>query len=106
VCLFRDAFLSWPAERVRGWSRKYWQAARAAHLPVPNAFADFQRDFDLMGVQRHLKVLGIFARINYRDRKPHYLTDTPRFIRYVRDVAVHYPELSPLMRLFDGLGLT
>jgi N-acetylmuramate 1-kinase len=105
VCLFKDAFLSWPAQRVAAWSAQYWNAARAARLPVPHNPRDFQRDFDLMGVQRHLKVLGIFARINYRDHKPHYLTDTPRFIRYVRDVAVRYPELAPLLRLFDQLGL-
>ncbi len=105
VCLFKDAFLSWPAERVRGWSRKYWDAARAAHLPVPNDYHHFLRDFDLMGAQRHLKVLGIFARINYRDHKPHYLADTPRFIRYVREVAARYRELQPLLGLFDELGL-
>jgi len=104
VCLFRDAFLSWPDERVQDWRKRYWEAARAAHLPVPG-YGEFARDFDLMGVQRHLKVLGIFARINYRDGKPHYLKDTPRFIRYVRDVAVHYDELKPLLQLFDELGL-
>ena len=58
-----------------------------------------------MGLQRHLKVLGIFARINYRDGKPHYLADTPRFIAYVRPVAARYPELAPLLKLFDSLGL-
>ncbi|MGE5615901.1 MAG: aminoglycoside phosphotransferase family protein [Bacillota bacterium] len=105
VCLFRDAFLSWPEERVREWRKRYWDAARAAHLPVPSSYGEFVRDFDLMGVQRHLKVLGIFARINYRDGKPHYLKDTPRFIRYVRDVAIQYDELKPLLKLFDEMGL-
>jgi aminoglycoside/choline kinase family phosphotransferase len=105
VCLFRDAFLSWPEERVSAWRKQYWDKARAAHMPVPANYGAFVRDFDLMGVQRHLKVLGIFARINYRDGKPHYLKDTPRFIQYVRDVAVHYAELEPLLRLFDELGL-
>jgi aminoglycoside/choline kinase family phosphotransferase len=105
VCLFRDAFLSWPEARVAEWRKRYWDDARAAHLPVPSSYAAFVRDFDLMGVQRHLKVLGIFARINYRDGKPHYLKDTPRFIQYVRDVAVHYEELKPLLELFDELGL-
>ena len=84
VSLFKDAFASWPAARVQGWRRQYWDAARAAGLPVTADYPGFCRDFDLMGLQRHLKVLGIFARINYRDGKPHYLADTPRFVRYVR----------------------
>ena len=105
VSLFKDAFLSWPAERVAMWRRQYWTAARAAGLPVPADYAHFVRDFDLMGLQRHLKVLGIFARINYRDGKPHYLADTPRFIRYVREVVDGDAELAPLAKLFDSLGL-
>jgi len=104
VSLFKDAFLSWPAERVAAWRQQYWQAARAAGLPVPDE-APFNRDFDLMGLQRHLKVLGIFARINYRDGKPAYLADTPRFIRYVRAVVDGDAELRPLEQLFDSLGL-
>lgn len=105
VSLFKDAFRSWPEPRVEAWRRQYWLAARAAGLPVPAELAAFERDFDLMGLQRHLKVLGIFARINYRDGKPHYLADTPRFIAYVRPVAARYPELAPLLKLFDSLGL-
>ncbi len=105
VCLLKDAFLSWPAERVEQWRRNYWQQAQAAGLPIVKDYIEFTRDFDLMGVQRHLKVLGIFARINYRDGKPHYLTDTPRFIRYIREIAPRYPELAPLLRLFDQLDL-
>jgi len=105
VSLFKDAFRSWPAARVEGWRQQYWQAARAANLPVPTDYAVFVRDFDLMGLQRHLKVLGIFARINYRDGKPHYLADTPRFIRYVRDVVEDDVELRPLKQLFDSLNL-
>ncbi len=105
VSLLKDAFLSWPAERVARWRRSYWDQARAAQLPVTADYAGFTRDFDWMGLQRHLKVLGIFARIHYRDGKPHYLTDTPRFIRYVREVAPGYVELAPLVRLFDQLGL-
>lgn len=105
VSLFKDAFLSWPAARVAGWARQYWEQARTAGLPVPAAYADFERDFDWMGLQRHLKVLGIFARIHYRDGKPHYLADTPRFVRYVRDTAARYPELAGLIALFDQLGL-
>lgn len=105
VSLFKDAFRSWPAERVATWRRQYWDAARAAQLPVPQDYAGFVRDFDLMGLQRHLKVLGIFARINYRDGKPHYLADTPRFIRYVREVVDGDAELAPLKKLFDSFNL-
>jgi aminoglycoside/choline kinase family phosphotransferase len=105
VSLFKDAFLSWPAERVRGWARQYWTAGRAAGLPLAADFEAFFRDFEWMGLQRHLKVIGIFARINYRDGKPHYLADVPRFIRYVRDTAGRYAELQPLLGLFDELGM-
>jgi hypothetical protein len=105
VSLFKDAFLSWPAERVAGWRDQYWTRAKQAGLPVNPDHAAFVREFNLMGAQRHLKVLGIFARINYRDGKPHYLTDTPRFIRYLRELLPVQPELAPLGRLFDSLGL-
>jgi aminoglycoside/choline kinase family phosphotransferase len=99
--LFRDAFVSWDEERVIDWVVRYWQKARTAGLPVAGDFGAFWRDFEWMGLQRHLKVLGIFARINYRDGKPHYLADTPRFVGYVRAVARRYDELAPLARLFD-----
>lgn len=102
VCLFKDAFLSWPEDRVARWVARYREQAAAAGIAQPK---DFQRAFDWMGLHRHLKVLGIFARIRYRDGKPHYLEDAPRFIRYVRDVAVRYAELAPLLGLFDELGL-
>ena len=105
VSLMRDAFISWDEERVLDWTARYWEKAKRAGLPVAADFAEFWRAFEWMGLQRHLKVLGIFARINYRDGKPHYLKDTPRFIRYVRDVAVQYDELKPLLELFDELGL-
>lgn len=105
VSLFKDAFLSWPAERVQGWAYQYWTQARAAGLPLTADFEAFFTDFEWMGTQRHLKVLGIFARINYRDGKPHYLADTPRFIRYVRETAARYPQLEALTALFDALEL-
>ncbi|MFA5939818.1 MAG: phosphotransferase [Sinimarinibacterium sp.] len=105
VSLFRDAFLSWPAAQVEDWMRSYWRQAARCGLPVGSDFESFRRACDWMGLQRHLKVIGIFARINYRDGKPHYLADVPRFIRYVRDVAANYPELAPLLRLFDELGM-
>ncbi|MBA3253995.1 MAG: phosphotransferase [Burkholderiaceae bacterium] len=105
VSLFRDAFVSWDDERVLEWTRLYFDRARAAGLAVPADFQEFWRDFEWMGVQRHLKVLGIFARIRYRDGKPHYLEDAPRFIGYVRAAAQRYRELAPLARLFDELEL-
>ncbi|MGB2818942.1 MAG: phosphotransferase [Burkholderiaceae bacterium] len=101
--LFRDAFISWDEARVVDWVVRYWQKARRAGLPVNADFGAFWRDFEWMGLQRHLKVLGIFARINYRDGKPHYLADTPRFVGYVRSVTRRYDELAPLARLFDEL---
>jgi aminoglycoside/choline kinase family phosphotransferase len=106
VSLFKDAFLSWPEARVRSWAEQYWRRGREAGLPLPASFDAFLRDFEWMGLQRHLKVIGIFARINYRDGKPHYLQDVPRFIRYVRDVAGRHAELRPLIGLFDELGMT
>ena len=103
VSLVRDAFVSWNEEQVLDWTVRYWEKARAAGLPVPGDFGEFWRAFEWMGLQRHLKVLGIFARINYRDGKPKYLADTPRFIRYARDVAKRYAALAPLNRLLDDL---
>lgn len=101
--LFKDAFLSWEEERVLDWTIRYWERARRANLPVNADFGEFYRDFEWMGLQRHLKVLGIFARICHRDGKPHYVKDTPRFINYVRAVAGRYASLAPLLRLFDQL---
>jgi len=103
ACLFRDAFISWEEERVLDGTVRYWEKARAARLPVPSDFADFWRDVEWMGVQRHLKVLGIFARLHYRDGKGGYLEDTPRFAGYVRHAAARYAELGPLARLLDDL---
>jgi aminoglycoside/choline kinase family phosphotransferase len=103
VSLFRDAFVSWPEQRELDWVIRYWQRAKAASLPVNPDFAAFWRDYEWMGLQRHIKVLGIFARINYRDGKPTYIADTPRFIGYARRVSTRYPELAPLSRLLDEL---
>ncbi|HWD21971.1 MAG TPA: phosphotransferase [Burkholderiales bacterium] len=103
VSLLRDAFLSWDEERVLDWSARYWESAKKAALPVQADFGEFWRAFEWMGLQRHLKVLGIFARINYRDGKPKYLGDTPRFLKYARDAAKRYAALTPLVRLFDEL---
>ena len=103
ACLFRDAFVSWDEERVLDGTIRYWEKARKAGLPVRSDFAEFWRDVEWMGLQRHLKVLGIFARLNYRDGKPAYLADTPRFVGYVRHAVARYSELAPLGHLLDEL---
>lgn len=102
--LMRDAFISWNESFVLDVSIRYWEKARRAGVPVPADFGVFYRDIEFMGLQRHLKVLGIFARIRYRDGKPKYLEDAPRFINYVRQTAGRYAELSPLRRLIDELA--
>ena len=103
TCLFKDAFLSWPEERVRGWLESYWQQASALDIPVQADFEDFLRASDLMGVQRHLKVIGIFARICHRDGKPRYLADVPRFFAYIEAVIARRPELADLQALLASL---
>lgn len=102
ACLFKDAFVSWPQAKIEGWIAGYQSRALALGIALPD---DFQRALDWMGVQRHLKVLGIFARICHRDGKPHYLEDAPRFVRYIRDVVARYAELEALGTLFDELGM-
>jgi N-acetylmuramate 1-kinase len=101
--LVRDAFISWEEERALDWVVRYWDTARRAGLPVGADFGDFYRDLEWMGLQRHLKVLGIFARIHYRDGKSGYVEDTPRFVRYARAVAGRYNALAPLAHLFDEI---
>jgi aminoglycoside/choline kinase family phosphotransferase len=101
--LFKDAFISWPEARVIDWTVRYWDEARRAGLPVDPDFGVFYRDFEWMGLQRHLKVLGIFARLKHRDGKAGYVEDTPRFVAYARAVAARYSGLAPLLRLFDAL---
>ena len=101
VSLFRDAFLSWPEARVEPWLLRYHARAASAGLPVPDA-ATFLRDADWLGVQRHLKILGIFARLHHRDGKSHYIADAPRFIAYLDAVLPKYAELAPLAELLDA----
>lgn len=98
ISLFKDAFLSWPSERVDGWLRHYHARATKAGLPLPS-LERFLRDADLIGVQRHIKIIGVFSRLHYRDHKPKYLTDVPRFFIYLDDVLPKYPQLSGL-RIF------
>jgi aminoglycoside/choline kinase family phosphotransferase len=99
--LMRDAFISWDEEIVLDITIRYWQKALKAGLPVPADFGDFYRAVEWMGLQRHLKVAGIFARLTIRDGKPRYLADTPRFIAYIRATASRYRELAPLLQLVD-----
>ncbi|PJK02563.1 aminoglycoside phosphotransferase [Lysobacteraceae bacterium NML75-0749] len=95
LSLFKDAFISWPAERVNTWLHHYHARASAAGLPVP-ALERFIQDAELIGIQRHLKVIGIFARLHHRDHKLKYLTDAPRFFSYLDEVLPKYPALSGL----------
>jgi hypothetical protein len=101
--LMRDAFLSWDEEFVLDVTVRYWEQARRAGLPVDEDFGAFYRAVEWMGLQRHLKVAGIFARLTLRDGKPKYLADTPRFIAYIRETAGRYHELTPLLRAIDEI---
>jgi aminoglycoside/choline kinase family phosphotransferase len=100
ISLFKDAFASWPEARVEKWIARYHQRAVDAGLPVP-ALMEFQRDADWIGMQRHLKVIGIFARLQHRDGKPRYLADVPRFFAYLDAVLPRYPELAPLQEFIE-----
>ena len=103
VSLLRDAYIEWEEEQQIDWAVRYWQKARAVALPVSADFGVFWRDFEWMGVQRQLKVLGIFARLFHRDGKDGYLKEMPRVMRYLRGACARYRELAPLLRLLDEL---
>jgi aminoglycoside/choline kinase family phosphotransferase len=103
VSLLRDAYIQWDEEQVLDWAIRYWEQARAAGLPVSADFGEFYRDFEWMGLQRHLKVLGIFARLHHRDGKDRYLADLPRVLGYVTAVVKRYSALGPLARLLDRI---
>ncbi|CDF81925.1 aminoglycoside phosphotransferase family protein [Pseudomonas sp. QL9] len=103
TCLYKDAFLSWPEPRIHDGLSRYWRKAQAAGIPLPPTFDEFFRASDLMGAQRHLKVIGIFARICHRDGKPRYLGDVPRFFRYLESVIARRPELADLRALLADL---
>jgi hypothetical protein len=102
VSLLRDCYIAWPAERVTDWASGYFHLARRSGVLREDDLPRFLRWIDLMGVQRHLKACGIFARLNRRDGKPHYLADIPRTLGYVREVSGRYPELEGLSRLLDA----
>jgi len=103
VSLLRDAYISWDEEMIIDWLVRYWQTAKKQNLPVPADFSEFYRDFEYMGAQRHIKVLGIFARLYHRDGKQGYLKDMPLVMHYLRRVCERYIELKPLLRLLDTL---
>ena len=103
VSLYRDAYIDWPEDQELDFVIRYWEAARRAGLPVPADFHDFYRDYEWMGAQRQLKVLGIFARLCHRDGKTDYLGDMPRVLGYLRRTCQRYHELRPLARLLDRI---
>jgi N-acetylmuramate 1-kinase len=101
--LLRDAFISWDEERELDWAIRYWEQARKAGLPVDEDFGEFWRQLEWTGLQRHLKILGIFCRLKHRDGKPAYAEDLPRFFAYAIKVSTRYVQLSPLTHLLEGL---
>lgn len=101
--LMRDAFISWEEDFCLDVTVRYWEKARKAGLPVGDDFGDFYRGVEWMGLQRHLKVAGIFARLTLRDGKPKYLADTHRFIHYIYSTCSRYRELKPLLRLIEKI---
>jgi N-acetylmuramate 1-kinase len=101
--LLRDAFISWDEAQELDWAVRWWQQARAAGLPVHEDFGEFWRVLEWMGLQRHLKVLGIFCRLKHRDGKPRYSQDLPRFFAYASKVALRYGPLKPLLSLLEPL---
>ncbi len=101
--MLRDAFISWEEDQEIDWAVRYWQQARKAGLPLPDDFGAFWKQLEWMGLQRHLKVLGIFCRLKHRDGKPKYTEDLPRFFAYAHKVATRYNGLGPLAHLLEPL---
>ncbi len=101
VSLLRDAYVEWPEQQVLDWTVRFWEAARKRGIEMPRDFADFWQSFEFMGLQRHLKILGIFARLSHRDGKHGYLANLPLVEKYVRAVAARYRLAAPLLRLLD-----
>ena len=101
VSLLKDCYIRWPRERVEGWVFQYRELLRSLGGPAGRDAQEFLRWFDLIGVQRHIKVLGIFARLWYRDGKPGYLRDLPLTLDYVRDACARYTELAGLSQLIE-----
>lgn len=103
VSLFKDAYIRWDEEDLMDWVVRYWQSAKRAGLPVSADFGEFYKDFEWMGVQRHIKVLGIFARLYHRDGKEGYLKDMPLVMQYLQEACERYVELRPFLRLLLAL---
>ena len=103
VSLLKDAYIQWDEEQIIDMAVRYWEPAKKAGLPVANDFSEFYRDFEWMGAQRHIKILGIFARLYHRDGKDGYLKDLPLVMHYLRKVSERYVELRPMLRLLDAL---
>ena len=101
--LFKDAYVKWDEAEIMDWLIRYWEKARKAGLPVRADFGEFYRDYEMMGVQRHIKVLGIFARLCHRDGKDGYLKDMPLVMGYLRAACVRYIDLKPLLNILDEL---
>lgn len=105
VSLLRDCYIAWPRERVEDWALGFHDLALQSGILRDQDPERFLRWFDLMGVQRHLKATGIFARLHHRDGKPRYLDDVPRTVAYVREVAARYSCLAPLRDLLAQLAV-
>ena len=103
--LFKDAYIKWEEEEIIDWLIRYWEKARKAGLPVRADFGEFYRDYEMMGVQRHIKVLGIFARLYHRDGKDGYLKDMPLVMDYLRRACERYIDLKPLLVLLMELEI-
>jgi len=101
--LFKDAYIKWEEEEIMDWLIRYWENARKAGLPVREDFGEFYRDYEMMGVQRHIKVLGIFARLCHRDGKDGYLKDMPLVMDYLRRACERYIDLKPLLNILIEL---
>ena len=101
--IYKDAYIRWDEERVLDWLVRYWEAARKSGLPVHADFGEFYRDFEWMGAQRHIKVLGIFARLCHRDGKTAYLKDMPLVMDYLRRACARYNGLGDFLRLLDHI---
>jgi aminoglycoside/choline kinase family phosphotransferase len=102
--LFWTSSHDWPERRVRHWTVRYWEKARSAGVPIQDRIDEFREDLQWTSVQRHLKVLGVFARLKYRDDKRQYIKNSPRLVRHIRAVAVRYDALAPLLQMLDRRG--
>ncbi len=106
VSLLKDAYVEWEEAQILDWAIRYWEQARKAGLPVNDDFSEFYRDFEWMGAQRHIKVLGIFARLYHRDGKDGYLKDMPLVSKYLRKTCERYNPLRPMLHLLDAIENT